>query len=186
MPFRDAWVAKLRMFVPTYSNLSVIAILCALGELDLLRHYLMPAYTKICFYMSSPDKNRQKTFIIISLYVGLAKTWHPAMTIYSPLVTVYPPPIFSPSWYERTPSPLSSHCPVGGVLMVRSDYKIWVQTQDSSVLTCCHMGQLLTVVLTSSSSSATNLTSSSSPGKRVSCFFRLNCQFTYSLNHWAV
>ncbi len=31
--------------------------------------------------------------------------------------------------------PPSSHCPGGGVLMARSDYKFWVQTEGSSVLT---------------------------------------------------
>ncbi len=39
--------------------------------------------------------------------------------------------------------------------MVRSYYKIWVQTEDSSVRICCRIDLCYTVVLTSSSSSAT-------------------------------
>jgi hypothetical protein len=39
---------------------------------------------------------------------------------------------------RRDPSPFS-HCSVGGVLMVRSGYKIWVKTEDSSLLICGHI-----------------------------------------------
>jgi hypothetical protein len=84
-------------------------------------------------------------------------------------------------WIE--PPPLSSHCPVRGVLMVRTDHKIWVQANGSSVLTCCCSNLWLTVVL-ASSPSATNLTSSSSPRKRVRCLFQLGCQFAYSIPPW--
>jgi hypothetical protein len=57
-------------------------------------------------------------------------------------MTIYflPSPLHFFTWLicvENQPT-LSSHCPEGGVMMIRSDYKIWVQTEGSSVLTCCH------------------------------------------------
>ncbi len=67
--------------------------------------------------------------------------------------------------------------------MVKSDYKTWVQTESSSVLTCYHTVCGFIVVLTSSSSSAT-IFSSSSPGKRGSCLFQLGCQFAHSVDPW--
>ncbi len=65
--------------------------------------------------------------------------------------------------------------------MIRPDCKTWVQTERSSVLTCCHTdlwlrcGSHLIIVI------GNNLTSTSSPGKRVSCLFQLGCQFVHSI-----
>jgi hypothetical protein len=48
--------------------------------------------------------------------------------------------IFSPGWHEERTTPPPSHCSVGGALMVKLDYKIWKQTEGSSVLIYCHAG----------------------------------------------
>jgi hypothetical protein len=96
-------------------------------------------------------------------------TSNPALTVCSVALTVYFLPI-----------PPSSHCSVGGVLMVRSDYKTWVQTERFSVLTCCHTdlwlqcsSHLIVVI-------SNNLASSLSPRKKARCLFQLGCPFAYS------
>ncbi len=90
------------------------------------------------------------------------------------------PPTFSPRVYEVKTPPLFKLLS-GRVFMVRSDYKTWVQIERSSVLTCCHMdlwlycGYHLIIIISN------NVTSSSSPGKRVSCLFQLFCHFAHSI-----
>ncbi len=74
-----------------------------------------------------------KPCLIISLEVGLTRTWNPAPIVYSIKLTVYCIKLtvyflalshtFNLADMRRVTSPLSSHCALGGVLMVRSDYK---------------------------------------------------------------
>jgi hypothetical protein len=70
----------------------------------------------------------------------------------------------SPNHLPSVPCPLphlftwliwGEYCSIGGVLMVSSDCKTWVQTGRSSALTCYTWICSFTVVLTSSLSSAT-------------------------------
>ncbi len=83
------------------------------------------------------------------------QTWlvsvNSAVTTYDVLMTVY---FLSPDvrWEPTPPAP--SWWLVGGVLVVKSDYKFWVQAKGSPVLAAV-TGLWLGVVLTASSSSAT-------------------------------
>ncbi len=68
-----------------------------------------------------------------------------------------PPPTTWLMWGENQhPPPFPLHLLTGGegVLVAESDYKYWVQIKGSSLLTCCSMGSVAIVVLTSSFLSA--------------------------------
>ncbi len=138
----------------------------------------------ICF----PQSQNRKPWFLISLHVGLglARTCNLALTSYSIALasTSYLRHFTWLKWGDNQHPPPSSHCPVGGVLMVKSDYETWVQTERSPVFTCCHMdlwlycGSHLIIVISN------NLTTSSSPGKIISCFFHLDSQFAHSATPW--
>ncbi len=78
------------------------------------------------FVISSYKKNNWKpSFDFISVH-GLDGTWKPRMAVYNPRMAIYfLSSLLFLSWGS-----------VGRVLIVRSDYKYWVQMKGSSVHTC--------------------------------------------------
>ncbi len=96
-----------------------------------------------------------------------------------------PPPSHLLIWGENRPS-LSSHCPVAGVLTVRSYYKLCVQRENPSVLILLPHGYVAHcgshIILFISNKSHLFII----PGKKVSCLFELGCQFAHSITPLAV
>ncbi len=106
---------------------------------------LSPECSEIGFYLSSPITKRSGGLFFCYIIVCLSgKSWNSAQTVYSIVMIVDFLPLStlnlftSLTWQENQPPP-SSHCPIGGVLMVRSVYKTCMQIERSSLLTFCHM-----------------------------------------------
>jgi hypothetical protein len=101
-------------------------------------------------------------------YVGLTRTWSPATTVYNTAMTLNFPS-FTPSFHMANlrKEPVSPSLPT----LLWEKFSWSDLTIKSECRQKVHLW--LTVVITSLSSSATNLTSSSFPGKRVRCFFQL-------------
>jgi hypothetical protein len=125
---------------------------------------------KLAFICLPQSQNNGKPCFDYVILCSLARVWNPASTIYIIVLTIY--------CISSSPT-CSSHCAAGGILMVRSEYKIGVQAERPSVLTCGHINLLLNcgshIIVISS-----NFTSSASTGKTISCLFQLGCQFARS------
>ncbi len=141
----------------------------------------LPEYAKFVF---ASHKIIGNNALLISLNVGLSRTWNPAPTVCSiisyllficncsgeainiiwfDLIWYFPAPCHLANLRKELPFP--SHCSVGGVLLVRSDYKTWAETERSLVFTCCHIDLCLHCSFHLIFVISNNLTSSSSTGK---------------------